>query len=360
MARVLPTNPNLTHLRNEAKALHRAHRSGSATACETLRSLPHLSRKNDRELLDTDVPLADIQCALARAYGFSSWARLKEHVAARNVDRPANGSGNVGLLGTSEAWDALGRAVEDIRRLPESVTSHILSMNVVGSLVRGDFVKGRSHVVLITICDDAVSMPAMKSPEYEQVHACVARYLDPYAPQIGAHPLAFEDLWLNRRSLPLAEESWMDQSAHPLTLFYFDTHRYHKTLLGEDLSNLMPPPRDPRPPIPEWVTHRLVRKSDVEYGLDSFGRMHVRAWIAIRAVQLYYSDDLSLDKQDVRRRYETLVPDFPLKAFGADHWQRYLNGSPANEKNDPRTIEDFFAFLVAVQQLLRDHPRVFA
>ena len=59
MSRDLPGNPNLDHLKKQAKALLRKLRQQSAAAT-----------------------LADAQHAVAREYGFASWPKLKAHVEA--------------------------------------------------------------------------------------------------------------------------------------------------------------------------------------------------------------------------------------------------------------------------------------
>src|ERR1044071_9775759 len=56
-SRSLPERPNLDHLKNEAKALHK-----------TLRAA------------NPDVKLTDAQRQLAREYGFTTWAKLRAHV----------------------------------------------------------------------------------------------------------------------------------------------------------------------------------------------------------------------------------------------------------------------------------------
>ena len=58
MSRTLPQNPNLSHLRKQAKELLRQMQPGR---------------------------LADAQHALAKEYGFSSWAKLKEHIEAQSL-----------------------------------------------------------------------------------------------------------------------------------------------------------------------------------------------------------------------------------------------------------------------------------
>jgi len=64
MSRDLPSNPNLEHLKKQAKAL-----------------LEKLRQRN------ADATLVDAQHALAREYGFPSWPKLKAH-----IDKGAQGS----------------------------------------------------------------------------------------------------------------------------------------------------------------------------------------------------------------------------------------------------------------------------
>ena len=70
--RKLPLSPDFTHLRNEAKDLKDQFTSGDATAMDFVRF--HLAAASPR------VKLADAQFAIARAYGFKSWSRLKAYV----------------------------------------------------------------------------------------------------------------------------------------------------------------------------------------------------------------------------------------------------------------------------------------
>lgn len=71
----LPARPDLDQLRRQAKELHRAANEGDAESVRRLRSVSH--RTN----------LAAAQLAVARHYGFGSWARMRASV----VDRPSGG-----------------------------------------------------------------------------------------------------------------------------------------------------------------------------------------------------------------------------------------------------------------------------
>lgn len=77
----LPELPNLEFLLREAKAIRSRHRNRSADVCETIghydTSLHGLS---DQQIFDTKFSVLDAQRVVARQYGFSSWAKMKQFV----------------------------------------------------------------------------------------------------------------------------------------------------------------------------------------------------------------------------------------------------------------------------------------
>src|SRR5690242_19047923 len=77
MSRELPENPNLEHLKKQAKDLLRDAQQGDAAAIERFRSLASFSTT-------AALQLADAQHAIARDYGFTSWPKLKEYVDSRS------------------------------------------------------------------------------------------------------------------------------------------------------------------------------------------------------------------------------------------------------------------------------------
>ncbi len=70
----LPARPNLDQLRHQARDLLSAARSGDAASIQRIQAV------SDR------LTLAAAQLAMAREYGFSSWARLKAVVEALTTD----------------------------------------------------------------------------------------------------------------------------------------------------------------------------------------------------------------------------------------------------------------------------------
>lgn len=78
----LPERPDLEHLRREAKSLLKAARAGDPVALERFATVPRVGTLSPAALRDA-AKLADAQHAIARAYGFESWPRLKQEIDAR-------------------------------------------------------------------------------------------------------------------------------------------------------------------------------------------------------------------------------------------------------------------------------------
>src|SRR5580704_17784530 len=79
--RRLPSNPNLNHLRYQAKDLLKGHATRDPGVAQRLREFhPRFLRAADDEIFDAQLSLSAAQLAIAREYGFPSWARLKKHI----------------------------------------------------------------------------------------------------------------------------------------------------------------------------------------------------------------------------------------------------------------------------------------
>jgi ankyrin repeat protein len=75
--RSLPDDPSFEHLRKQAKRLRDGVRTGDAEALAVVREF----HPRAGEILP-QISLVDAQFAVARAYGFASWTKLKQHLAA--------------------------------------------------------------------------------------------------------------------------------------------------------------------------------------------------------------------------------------------------------------------------------------
>ncbi|HKV29088.1 MAG TPA: ankyrin repeat domain-containing protein [Candidatus Acidoferrales bacterium] len=77
----LPSNPNLDHLKYQAKDLLRDHAARNPGVAQRIREFhPRFNRAVDAEIFDAKVSLSDAQLTIAREYGFPSWTRLKLHL----------------------------------------------------------------------------------------------------------------------------------------------------------------------------------------------------------------------------------------------------------------------------------------
>ena len=60
MTRLLPPKASIRFLHEQAKDLLKAHKSGSAGACDSLRLLHRFEAASDREILAADVALHEV------------------------------------------------------------------------------------------------------------------------------------------------------------------------------------------------------------------------------------------------------------------------------------------------------------
>jgi hypothetical protein len=89
----LASNPNLDHLKHQAKDLLKGHAGRDPGVMQRLREFhPRFLHATDPEILAASLKLSDALLAIAREHGFPSWARLKSHIAqptpANQLDLP--------------------------------------------------------------------------------------------------------------------------------------------------------------------------------------------------------------------------------------------------------------------------------
>jgi hypothetical protein len=79
--RHLPSNPNLDHLKYQAKDLLRERTARTPEVAQRIREFhPRFEPAADAEIFQAEFSLSDAQLTIAREYGFPSWARLKRHI----------------------------------------------------------------------------------------------------------------------------------------------------------------------------------------------------------------------------------------------------------------------------------------
>jgi hypothetical protein len=90
--RRLPSRPDLDQLKRQARELLTDQRAGTLQACQRMREFhPRYADASDDSIKTASFVLSDAQLAIAREYGFASWARLRTFVREANpsdLERP--------------------------------------------------------------------------------------------------------------------------------------------------------------------------------------------------------------------------------------------------------------------------------
>ena len=82
--RVLPSHPNLDHLRHQAKDLVKAHAARTMAAAQLIREFnPRFAGASDEAIFAAEFKLSAARLTIAREHGFLSWTRLK-----RRIEKP--------------------------------------------------------------------------------------------------------------------------------------------------------------------------------------------------------------------------------------------------------------------------------
>jgi ankyrin repeat protein len=115
MSRELPANPNLEHLKKQAKELLHDFRQGKPEAIDSFRNFTPNS---------ADPKLADAQYVIARDYGFASWPKLKEHVESLTLTPPEQLSAAVRMSNANRVSRILEEHPELKGRLNEPRVEH--------------------------------------------------------------------------------------------------------------------------------------------------------------------------------------------------------------------------------------------
>src|SRR5258708_29403570 len=104
----LPSNPNLDHVKYQAKDLLSDQAARNPGVAQRIREFhPRFSSTKDVEIFDAQLSLSDAQLTIAREHGFPSWTRMKRH-----IEKPTL-SDRLNLPHHERIEDAIfGRAVE--------------------------------------------------------------------------------------------------------------------------------------------------------------------------------------------------------------------------------------------------------
>ncbi|MEI7831980.1 MAG: hypothetical protein WCJ56_02110 [bacterium] len=85
MSRFLTPQPNLEHIKHEAKELRKALQGRQPEVIPVMRHIHRFSQASDAEIFAADVALTECQFALALDYGFSGWQELRRTILQLGV-----------------------------------------------------------------------------------------------------------------------------------------------------------------------------------------------------------------------------------------------------------------------------------
>jgi ankyrin repeat protein len=180
----LPANPNLDQLRRQAKDLLRAAKRGEPDAGRRLAAV------------SAERTLAAAQLAVARGYGFASWAKLKEAVDARALDLADKVDAFCGAIVSGRP----GRAARLLAETPDIAGYSIATAVLLGDVdrVRGELERDRGLATRRDPRNGWTALHAACASRAHQLDPSLAERLATVARLLidaGADPLAPSSRW---------------------------------------------------------------------------------------------------------------------------------------------------------------------
>jgi ankyrin repeat protein len=187
----LPAHPNLDQLRHQAKDLLRAANSGDAQALAEIR------------LVSDQVTLASAQLAVARAYGFASWPKLKAEVEARTLDLAEKAD----AFCKASISDGSGRAARMLAATP-AIAGHSFATAV----ILGDAARVSEELRR----DPGLATRRDPRSGWTPLHAVSASRWHQFEPTRSGGLLAVAQLLIEAGADPAAKTGWRRNSWSPL------------------------------------------------------------------------------------------------------------------------------------------------
>ncbi|MDP9256772.1 MAG: ankyrin repeat domain-containing protein [Actinomycetota bacterium] len=187
----LPAHPNVDQLRHQAKDLLRAANSGDGQALAQI------------QLVSDQVTLASAQLAIARAYGFASWPKLKAEAEARTLDLAERAD----AFCKASIGDGSGRAARMLAATP-AIAGHSLATAV----ILGD--GGRVSEELRR--DPGLATRRDPRSGWTALHAVCASRWHQFEPARSDGLLAVAQLLIEAGADPAAKTGWRRNSWTPL------------------------------------------------------------------------------------------------------------------------------------------------
>ncbi len=121
---LLPSNPDLKQLKNQAKDLKKIFEKNDPSAIERTQSFhPEFLNTSEDKIKDAELALSDFQLIIAREYSFPSWQKLKRFVETAS-EHTVTETANQLKLAIDE--DDVASVKKLIKKEPELVHEHVL------------------------------------------------------------------------------------------------------------------------------------------------------------------------------------------------------------------------------------------
>ena len=171
MSKQLPSRPNLKHLRNQAKQLLDAQKSGDDDACTRFKThLPRLSEASAPQVSGANLTLRDAQLVIAREYDFASWSKLKRHLEDHAVIQTPDGSHKellqrvAGLVG-----DRTDDTIKTVRRMLGNTDQVAILMIALGQETTAELMKHFSDTEIEHIAQSISNLNTVTTEQEDEV-----------------------------------------------------------------------------------------------------------------------------------------------------------------------------------------------
>lgn len=248
--------------------------------------------------------------------------------------------------------EVLALLQEKLRAFSGRLRSRLVSVQLDGSYVRGDFLTQASDLDL-TVTLEGAQTPEDAAEDHHRLADFFSFYSLPQRPT-GARPLFLDIQWQTidevRATAARKAADWSADNVpagYPkLWLYAFDQRRHHRILFGEDLTSEYTalPPAFFAPLRLTRIRRAALRDGE---GVTPYDRAHgtvtqmKHAWEAVRAAVLWYGGT-SLCKQQVWSDFGRLVPHFSGRELLADFPALYqMQPTSSSGDGDKVFVRDF-------------------
>ena len=144
-----------------------------------------------------------------------------------------------------------------------------------------------------------------------------------------------------------------DQVIKTFGIYSFDLIENHRTVYGDDFTSRLPRHPNTKIMVPERLDNLLKKALNIyENEPENQFRIYMFAIEGIKSAQLYFGDKLSIHKSYVIKAYRERMPNFPMKQFGLEIWQNYIETRYPHNVKPHKPISEYIDFLKQIRNLV--------